>query len=550
MKKLICGLLGMTAFCSFGQGGLGGTVTGNMETNLQYLNTDTLIGAFAPEQTVVMNSYMNVNYSVNKFRAGARFESYLPSIAGYPQFYNGSGIGYRYAQYAGDDLTVTVGNFYEQFGSGMILRSFEERALGLDNAMDGASIRFSPKKGIDLKGVIGKMRYRFDGGKTFNSEGIVRGIDGNISLNDIIPGFSDSQFKISIGGSLVSRYQSAQNDTIIIPKNVGAYGGRMNMRYKKFTLGLEYIHKDNDPTAQNGYIYNTGHGALINFGYSQKGLGIIFTAKSLDNILFRADRDVVGNQLMINFLPATSNQHTYNLAGTLYPYGTNPFGEVAYQLDFLYKIPRKTKLGGKYGTDVHLNVALATDHVRHTSGVNPEATYVTYEGRPFDMTDSIFNFDFNFHLKRKFNKKFKGSAHYYHFIYNNNVNNVTKLAKGFITSDIIVLDMQYKIARKHYLRAELQHLWTATDRGNWATFLLEYTISPKWFFAVMDQYNYGHPEERLQLHYLLGSFGYTHNRSRFMFSYGKQREGIFCIGGVCRPVPATNGLTFTFTHSF
>jgi hypothetical protein len=66
----------------------------------------------------------------------------------------------------------------------------------------------------------------------------------------------------------------------------------------------------------------------------------------------------------------------------------------------------------------------------------------------------------------------------------------------------------------------------------------------------MDQYNYGnsHPEKRL--HYLLGSFGYTKDNSRFMFMYGKQRAGILCIGGVCRPVPATNGLTFTFTHSF
>ena len=66
----------------------------------------------------------------------------------------------------------------------------------------------------------------------------------------------------------------------------------------------------------------------------------------------------------------------------------------------------------------------------------------------------------------------------------------------------------------------------------------------------MDQYNYGNPDESMQLHYFLGSFGYIHESSRFMFSYGKQREGIFCIGGVCRPVPATNGLTFTFTHSF
>lgn len=550
MKKIFLGLLSILSFYSSAQIGQGGNVTGNMETNVQYLNTDTLIGAFAPEQKLVSNSYMNVNYSVNKFRAGVRFESYLPSIAGYPQFYSGSGIGYRFAQYAGDQITVTVGNFYEQFGSGLIFRSYEERALGLDNAMNGASINFSPRVGIDFKGVIGRQRYRFDNGNVFYSEGIVRGVDASFNLNDLIPNFKDSDFKVTIGGSLVSKYQNASNDTIIIPKNVGSYGGRIDISYKKFYLNAEYIHKDNDPNALNEYIYNSGHGAMVNLGYSQKGMGIVFAAKSLDNMVYRSDRDVLGNQLMINYLPATTNNHTYNLAGTLYPYAPNPYGEVAYQLDVFYKIPKKTKLGGKYGTDIHLNVAVATDHVRHTSTVNPEATYVSYIGRPFDMTDSLFNFDFNLHVTRKIGSKVKASVHYFHFIFNNDVNSVTKFAHGYITSDIGVIDVQYKISKSHTIRAELQGLFTKTDRGNWATALIEYTISPKWFFAVMDQYNYGNPDERLRLHYLLGSFGYVHDNSRFMFSYGKQREGIFCIGGVCRPVPATNGLTFTFTQSF
>lgn len=551
MKKYILGLASIASLSGFAQNiGKGGNVTGNMEANVQYLNTDTLIGAVAPEQTVVANSYMNVNYSVGKFRAGIRLESYLPSIAGYPGFYSGSGLGYRYLQYAGEQITVTVGNFYEQFGSGLILRSYEERALGLDNAMDGASIRFSPKKGIDLKGIIGRQRVNFVDGKLFNSSGIVRGIDGNISLNDVIPNFHESDFKLSIGGSLVSRYQPANNDTIILPKNVGSYGGRIDMQYKRFSLNAEYIYKENDPNEQNNYIYNPGHGALINFGYSQKGLGIILTAKSLDNMTFRSDRAILGNQAFINYQPATSNNHTYNLAGTLYPYATNLAGEVAYQLDAFYKIPKKSKLGGKYGTDLHLNVAVATDYKKDFESPNFKKNRVSYLANPFNSTDSLFNFDFNFHVSRKFNKKWKASAHYFHFIYNNDVNNVTKLAKHYIKSDIGVVDVQYKINRKHTIRAELQGLFTKTDRGNWTTFLIEYTISPKWFFTIMDQYNYGHPEERLRIHYLLGSFGYTHNRSKFMFIYGKQREGILCVGGVCRPVPATNGLTFTFTQSF
>lgn len=573
MKKILLGAVLIFSVAANGQNVLDrANVSGNIETNLQYLNTDTVIGAFAPEQKAVMNTYMNVNYSLGKFRAGIRFESYLPSIAGYPAFYDGTGLGYRYAQYSGDRLAVTAGNFYEQFGSGLIFRSYSEPALGLDNMMDGASIRFVPFKGATLKGIYGKQRYNFTSGKVVLSSGVVRGIDAELRLNDIVPKLKDSKFKMSIGGSFVSKYQAANNDTLILPKNVGSYGGRISLKYGKVYLNAEYIHKDNDPSAQNEYIYNPGHGALINAGYSTKGFGVLFSAKSIDNFSYRSERDVIGNQLFINYLPALSNQHTYNLAGTLYPYASVPNGEVAYQLDILYKIPKNSKLGGKYGTDLHLNVATALAPMQHKSDVNYNLTGVAYKGNIFDSTDSLYLFDMNFHIKRKFSKKFKASAHYFHFVFNNDVNNVTKDAKHYIHADIGVLDMQYQLAKKHAIRVELQGLFVnkvfkevseetptgiittekriSNDKGNWATMLIEYTISPNWFFAVMDQWNYGNPDEDHRIHYLLGSFGYSFNSSRFMFSYGKQRAGIFCIGGVCRPVPATNGLTFTFTSSF
>ena len=57
------------------------TVTGNIETVAQYLTSDSSINAFAPDQKAVMNSYANINYSLGNFRAGVRFESYLPVIA-------------------------------------------------------------------------------------------------------------------------------------------------------------------------------------------------------------------------------------------------------------------------------------------------------------------------------------------------------------------------------------------------------------------------------------------------------------------------------------
>ena len=41
-----------------------------------------------------------------------------------------------FARYADSPkVDFTVGNFYEQFGSGIVLRAYEEWALGIDNAL-------------------------------------------------------------------------------------------------------------------------------------------------------------------------------------------------------------------------------------------------------------------------------------------------------------------------------------------------------------------------------------------------------------------------------
>ncbi|WP_367328970.1 DUF6029 family protein, partial [Lentimicrobium sp.] len=88
------------------------------------------------------------------------------------------------------------------------------------------------------------------------------------------------------------------------------------------------------------------------------------------------------------------------------------------------------------------------------------------------------------------------------------------------------------------------------DEGDWLQFLIEYTVAPKWYLTVADQYNYGNPDKDRRFHYPAVSAGYTYGSNRLTLTYGKQREGILCVGGVCRNVPASNGLTITLTSSF
>jgi hypothetical protein len=197
--KLVLGL----AFVAVSLAGFGqinnGSFTGNIESTFQYLNADSIIGANQPESKGLLNSYANIFYTNGNFKAGIRVESYLPRIQGYPDRFDGTGLGMRYIGYANDYLDVTLGNFYEQFGSGLIFRSYEDRALGYDNNMDGMRLIFRPAKGVVLKGVYGQQRLSFTDGRVVKGAGIVRGFDGEIHLNELVKKMKDSKFDVVVG---------------------------------------------------------------------------------------------------------------------------------------------------------------------------------------------------------------------------------------------------------------------------------------------------------------------------------------------------------------
>jgi len=235
-------------------------------------------------------------------------------------------------------------------------------------------------------------------------------------------------------------------------------------------------------------------------------------------------------------------------------------GESGYAAEVFYKIPRGSKLGGKYGTDISVNYVQVTD-VPNTPFSDGSVDDVLY-GYEFDglfgQSDSVFVKDFNFTISRKFNKKWKAKYAYFHFDFNTLATPVTTDFKGIVNADVHVLETQVRIKKGHSLRTELQALFTGIDektgekqdKGDWATVLAEYSISPHWFFSVLDQYNFGNPDPDQRVHYLYGTVGRIEGAHRLSIGYGKRREGIFCIGGVCRAVPASNGFEITFTSSF
>jgi len=474
---------------------------------------------------------------------------------GFDPRYKGQGIVNRFARYQTELLDVTVGNIYEQFGSGLMLRTYYEPGLLYDNSLDGMRIISSPKKGITLKGLVGKQRYFFNVGT-----GIVRGGDAEINLNELLDSLlGKKKTRVILGGSFVSKYQADQDPSLILPENVATYGGRLTIIREGFNFSTEYAYKINDPSLDNKFSYKFGEVLFSSVSYATNGFSFLLQGKRVDNMSFRSDRNESLQSLLINYIPATTRPHTYSLLA-LNPYATQLRGEIGGMAEIQYKFKKGTFLGGAYGTEITLNGSLANG-LKHI-GVNDSLTSQYYYKTRWTDIGNAYYHDFFIEINKKFSKKLKGTFLVANQFYDRNIIQFAADNAGYkdLESTIGVIDLTYKYKSSSTIRIELQGLFAREQdmitnsnlvaKGNWAAALIEWTPTGNWFFAVYDQYNYGNPDASLQIHYYLGTFGYNEGPHRIAVSYGKQSAGIFCVGGVCRTVPASNGITLSITSSF
>ena len=179
---------------------LGGTLRAVVQMDAQLYVRDSVLdpaGDYYPDERALGQGWALFTYERGNLRMGMRYENYQNAILGFPTGYRGEGITYRYAQWQQGKFDITVGNFFEQFGQGLVFRAYEERGLGLDNAMDGSRIIARLPKGLTLKGVIGRQRVYFA-----NSDGILRGTDAEWALREAVPALDKMGLGINLGGEL------------------------------------------------------------------------------------------------------------------------------------------------------------------------------------------------------------------------------------------------------------------------------------------------------------------------------------------------------------
>ena len=560
------------ATISFAQIGIGNSqVNGSFQIDGQYYMLDTPIGIDKIDDKFGINGFGKINYSLGNFSAGLRYEAYLPPMSGFKGELQGCGIANYYASYDNGTIAVTLGDIYDQFGNGFIFRTYEEWSLGFDNSLRGMRAIYRPTAGVTLKALYGKQRFYWNSYAASEERGIVRGIDGEWDLNQSIKAMNGSKFRATIGGSFVSKYQKNKNTTYYIPENVGAFDGRINLGYGRFAFTTEYAYKINDPSFFNNYIYKEGQAILSSLSYSQKGFGVIVQVKRVDNMSFKSDYLGKENDLDINFIPPINYTHTHSLPA-IYSYATQPLGEMAMQVQVNYTIPKNTIIGGKYGTKITADFSQVNDIKREYFANDVDGGYngtLGYTTPFFGVGDNVFYRDFNIEIERRLSKKWKLIAQYINLLYDMEVIE-RHIGAPEVKANIAFVDVTYRITNKQSIRFELQHLWDNINknnceaylddiahhpdnykkRGNWAAALIEYSIAPKWFFSIADKYNYGNPIADYRDHYYTASVGFIKESTRITLTGGRQSEGMVCVGGVCRVVPASSGVSLSITTSF
>ena len=519
-----------------------GTISGNAEVNIQTFQEDSTINAEARE--VYTRSYINLIYNYKNINIGSRLEFYNNTIPGLTN-YEGAGLANKFIQYKNKFIDITLGNFYDEFGNGLIFRTYYDPNLGVDNSINGLKLKTNPSKGIYLTAIMGRQRYYWE-----LSNSTIKALNTDLLLNQII--FKSWSSYINIGASFVTKKEEDDNPLYILPENVGAFNGRLYVTKGNININIDYAYKINDPSSDNNYIYKNGNAIIMTSSYSTKGLGLSLGLKRLENMSFRSERNAILQDLNMNFITPFTKQQSYSLA-TIYPYISQPNGEIGAQFDIYYTIPKKTKLGGKYGTSINVNFSNVFDIERtllNESSTISESGTLGYNSNYIKRGEKLFQ-ELNIEIIKKINRKLKLIGSFISLENNDKILKSQPLLDNqtheYIHAKIAILEILYKIKPKNSTRIELQHLSTKEHYGNWIMGMIEYKLAPNWFWSIQDMYNYGHPNTP---HYYSMSSGYTKGANRLSITYGKQRAGLFCVGGVCREVPASNGFSINLTSSF
>lgn len=526
MKRIVLTAMAILPFaCGFSQS----TFSGDLELNTQFYQRDSLIGASGtPHYDNLLSggdAWMNVYYMNAQagLDAGIRLDVFNNSDLHNPGTpYTDEGIGRWYISKKlnlgnQDNLEITGGYIYDQFATGLVFRSYEERPLGIDNALFGFELQANLGENWTIRAIGGQQKDLF----TRYPE-VLKGaaIDGNLPLKN-------PSLTIAPGICYVNRTLNADDINIIaaqintyalekrfVPK-YNMYAGSVynTFAYKDISWYVEYAVKSHEAIkgADGSYVDKPGNVLYSSLTYSTSkighGFGITGQFRKVNDWVMRVNPELALLNGEIDYLPSITQQNSLRLTAR-YAAVAQELGETGFQINATFSPDKVTVLNGDYS------------EVR-----NPENLLL--------FREAIADYELR---KPKFKMILGGQYVLYdQEVFENHPGvPVVKAITPFS-------EFTFKITRKKSLRFELQYQDCHEDYGSWVYGLAEYNIAPRWSFAASDMWNYDPLKTEKALHYYSLFASYTIHSTRITVNYVKQIGGIVCTGGVCRYEPAFSG---------
>ena len=512
---------------------LGGTLSGDLQANVNFFNRDPSIGADTlPVYDNYLSggeSWLSLRYNTRGFTAFVRLDAFhnsnLFDPSGAP--IRGFGVGAFSLHKEVGELDFTGGYIYDQIGSGILFRAYEDRGLLIDNALVGLRVRYQPSDKLVVKGFTGQQKFLFT-----RYQPVIKAlnIEGNFSLLNekayTVPGIGALNRTLD-NDSWNATYSalSSQTDVFYPRYNTYAFSAYNTLTAGDITWFAEGAYKTHEAIYQGSrYIDAAGSVLYSTLGYARQGFAINLNAKRTENFEMRTSAQEQINRGLLNWQPVIARLRPQRLISRYTPASLN-LSELALGGDILVTDGEDRDLTLNY---THINTLDGTKLYREA--------YAEFEYRSAE------------------NWIFQVGAQYLE--YNQRVYQVNPAAAPMFFGKTGFTEITRRFSDKKSLRCELQYMHSKQDFGSWAFALLEYNIISgvnRWSFALSDMYLID-PSEFSRIkekkHFYNVFLAYTKGPHRFTAQYVKQVEGINCTGGVCRYEPAFSGAKFGITSSF
>ena len=474
----------------------------------------------------IFEDWLNLDYNKGIFGAGIRFESYEPNDPN-PAISRGktryADIAYKYikaeigdAQFGGD---LVVGNYYALFGRGLILKSYENRNIRVDNNLLGA-----------------KLEARYGGITLTALTGMAANAD---NIRKEILHAADLEYKVfnqlKLGASYASNLPEDENiartmltSFRVIPRIwnfdfYAEYGFKQNRDVRSSLLNPDTSYVVYYPYKESDWKVGQAAYGSVNFYYDAFALSGEY--KYYDNFTFSSQDGTI----IYNTPPSVRKEYTYVLLNR-HPSALNQSDEQGFQVQLDYNMTDETYFSLDYGETKTLPAKSYYKRILDDNSSPRVQLREVYAQAHNDWNDNWTTI----------------AAFGYNEERDTDTRNVTPILENIFYFNEI-----------NTIKFTIEHQQTTVNLTSEKYYddavTLEYLRSPDFSVSVVSEMQTREPEsgKTLRKFWSFIQCGYKiGDHTDVSILFGSRQAGNICIGGVCRYEPEFSGIEFKMFTRF